>query len=272
MQRFILLIAPLVIAVITSFIRSEGFVLDFYITPLIFFIAQSIILRLPKVLDKNTYVFLFGLVLIITVLYPLLDSNAFGYFNAIFYLVYTLLAIWYQKKKYITERAIIMLIMIIIPLTFYFTKTENYIFNKINTGTFTGIVKKKISSPIIVINQQGDTISLKVNKNYIIDFWFVGCAPCVEYFPEWERISTQNISSGYEFLSICMPLSAEDSDSIMFNYPLQYGHHFEVHKALPGMDMQLGLRSYPTTMVIKNNVIVFQGIPEQFDLNYYLSN
>lgn len=104
-----------------------------------------------------------------------------------FCLVAILLA-YYVHCHFSVKSLAIGVIILIGLIGLYMKYLEVYIDNYSLTETLSYDKKTTIASDIIVQDSLGNKITLDKNKNYIIDFWFIGCAPCVALFTEWEDL------------------------------------------------------------------------------------
>lgn len=93
----------------------------------------------------------------------------------------------------------------------------------------------------------------------IIDFWNSKCAPCFKQFPIIDSISKIVDTTKIQILLLNIPLKGETFES---NFSLLNNYNYSVKQIFTNdskiMD-SLKLYYFPTTIVIKNEQIIFSG-------------
>ena len=169
----------------------------------------------------------------------------------IFFLLSSITAYFYVKR---TKLVALFFISIIIWFQFIGKKTYlDYRFykseNKYTSHNLWDNLKD-ISNNDFVINK---------NKLTIIDFWNSKCAPCYRQFPFIDSISKLIDTSKIDILLLNIPLKGESKEN---NYHLLNNFNYTFKQIFADdsriMD-SLKIYYFPTTIVIKNNVVLFSG-------------
>lgn len=96
------------------------------------------------------------------------------------------------------------------------------------------------------------------NETIILDFWNSHCAVCFSKFPLLDSINRTH-KSGARVILVNVPLNGERKED---NFKLLDSYHYSF-KQLFAKDSSIvqnfDFEYYPTTFIIKNNMIVFKG-------------
>ena len=114
------------------------------------------------------------------------------------------------------------------------------------------------------------TIVLDKDKKYIIDFWFVNCAPCVK---DHKHIATKKdwlTSNNFELIGI-----SNDKDYELFkNYIIQNKYDWKNYRELDSLKSirnELDIKAYPTYVIIDNGTKIEKIFNSFEDVEHYLS-
>ncbi|MBK8710446.1 MAG: TlpA family protein disulfide reductase [Niastella sp.] len=108
-------------------------------------------------------------------------------------------------------------------------------------------------------DKSGNKFTINESKLTIIDFWNSKCAPCYREFPFIDSISKIIDTSKIEILLLNIPLKGERKEK---NYLLlnKFNYSFKQIFAENNRIMDsLKIYYFPTSIVIKNNVVLFSG-------------
>lgn len=135
--------------------------------------------------------------------------------------------------------------------------------NKVNYGTYTGMVNYALPAPIKGHDRNGHHFSEKNYKNKIIllDFWHTRCGVCFKKFPVLQNIyNNYKTDTSVLVLAMNKPLK-EDTAGYAFAVLEKIGYNFPV--LLPDSDTlpeMFNVQSYPTTFIInRSEKVVFRG-------------
>jgi len=148
--------------------------------------------------------------------------------------------------------------LIILALLWLF-KGEEKFKNIMKYGSSDNRVKEKISI-LSVYDAIGKSENpLNTSKVVILDFWNSHCGPCFAQFPLIDSISKKIDTSKFELMVVNVPLNGEKKDD---NYELLSNFNYSF-KQLFALDSNImaspKIKYFPTTLVIKQNTIVFRG-------------
>ena len=105
----------------------------------------------------------------------------------------------------------------------------------------------------------GSIVALNDNKYYFIDFWTSHCAPCFRLFPKIDSINKLADTSRLEFITINIPMEKEVKED---NYRILNDFDYTFKKLYAGTTSvadSFQVSYFPTTVVVKNNRVIFRG-------------
>ena len=149
--------------------------------------------------------------------------------------------------------------LIIFSLSYQFI-FKNYWENYVEYGTFKGITRVSINNKIKILSENKDTINLNnIGTTYVLDCWFIGCAPCVRAFPKFENLYQKYTSKkDYVFYSINYP-NESDTNSMALNMVRKLGYTFPLAYEIKSANPLLDVNTFPTILVIRNDSILYRG-------------
>ncbi|MFW5762107.1 MAG: TlpA family protein disulfide reductase [Cyclobacteriaceae bacterium] len=129
--------------------------------------------------------------------------------------------------------------------------------------------QRELLSPFALTNYYGDTIHIETLKGdlVVLNLWSTSCGVCIEKFPEIEKLHNAFLDDpGVSFYSVNIPLKRDTKEFIYglakdFDTPLLFGDDT--------LRENLGIRGYPTMVVIKNGEQKYHGIAVFDSYNYY---
>ncbi|GGF45156.1 hypothetical protein GCM10011339_37010 [Echinicola rosea] len=132
----------------------------------------------------------------------------------------------------------------------------------IEFGNTSGQVTDEISVDFKVTDQEGRSITngdLK-GKIVLMDFWFIGCAPCWKKFPELQQLHEQyQHQPEVAIYAVNRPMSS-DHPGQAFESIRKKGYDFKVLQGTQKVMDDFGVYVYPTVVVInKEGNMVFMG-------------
>lgn len=245
----------------TTFIRYHSFISDFWITPILLFIFVILCSTFKNYQPRKVLVStILGLVAIFAIAcffdgapskitYP----NLFAYFGGIFAGYFFSINIKYMNK------ILPFVSLIIFSLSYQFI-FKNYWENYVEYGTFKGITRVSINNKIKILSENKDTIILhNFGTTYVLDCWFIGCAPCVRAFPKFENLYQKYKSKkDYVFYSINYP-NESDTISMALNMVRKLGYTFPLAYEIKSAKPLLDVNTFPTILVIRNDSILYRG-------------
>jgi peroxiredoxin len=143
-------------------------------------------------------------------------------------------------------------------------KTLTMIYSEI--AKYNNVVKAKVGTPFPVTEMHtldGSSFNIKAYSNRIVvmNFWFVGCAPCIEEMPALNKL-VKEFSNNTDVVFIAPSLSTKQQleefiKKREFNYKL-------THNASDLLQKELNVISYPTQMIVdKKGIISFVETNQQ---------
>ena len=114
-------------------------------------------------------------------------------------------------------------------------------------------VSKTIYQNFTVINRKNKTTKLQLqNSNYyVLDFWFLGCAPCMRehktILENYEKLRKKKI----EVIGISNNEDFQEWKSYLTKHRYDWQNYMQINKN--NLNIQLGIYEFPTYIVIDNN-------------------
>lgn len=158
---------------------------------------------------------------------------------------------------YVKYTKLILIFFVISLIWFQYIGKKNYLDYRFYN------IEDKIETNSILFNglknKTGIEFTLDESKLTIIDFWNSKCAPCYKQFPFIDSISRLIDTSKIEIILLNIPLKGETKET---NYLLlnNFSYNFKQIFANDSKIMDsLKIYYFPTTIVIKNNKVLFSG-------------
>ncbi len=260
-KYFLIVFLSMVIFSATTFIRYHSFISDFWITPILFFIFVILCSTFKNAQPQKVLVStILGLLTIFAIAFffdgapsKITYPNLLAYFGGIFAGYFFSIHIKYMNK-------IVPFIALIIFCLFYQFIFKNYWENYVEYRTFKGISQVTIKNKIKILAENKDTITLhNFGTTYVLDCWFIGCAPCVKAFPKFENLYQKYTSKkDYVFYSINYP-NESDTNSMALNMVRKLGYTFPLAYEIKSTKPLLDVNTFPTILVIRNDSILYRG-------------
>lgn len=131
--------------------------------------------------------------------------------------------------------------------------------NKMNFGTYSQRVFTPIPRVQLVDSNATPLQIADNNKIIILDFWNSGCGVCFRLFPFVDSINKQIDRNKFEIRLVNIPMNGQkkkDNFRILNRFPYSIDQVFAENISVAD---SFGVVAYPTTIVIKNNNILFRG-------------
>lgn len=91
----------------------------------------------------------------------------------------------------------------------------------------------------------------KTKKIVVYNFWFTSCAPCISEIPMLNSLK-EKYNNDVDFIAVTYNDSIEIKD-FLIKHPFYFKHLFLNKKTIDA----LGVIAYPTTIIVKNNKILY---------------
>jgi thiol-disulfide isomerase/thioredoxin len=141
-----------------------------------------------------------------------------------------------------------------------------YWLNYVNFKNFTGKTNEhKGGYDWKFYNSNGDTVSKANYKDKIVllDFWNTSCGVCFTKFPILEKLYGKYKDNPKVIVqAVNIPIE-RDTGRMAFNIIEKKNYTFPVLIGLNNADSVFGIESYPTTLVLYNDEIVYRGYIEK---------
>lgn len=240
---------------LTALLGSCSHNAKLYLGVIIYFFSGKYLLANNSIFRKEISFWLF----ISPIFIFQLSSNVFNYDSTInslpihiFFILASLTAFFYVKYS-----KLILLFLISLIIWFHFNGKKAYLDYRFFGNTKNSYINSNIFSGLSNIRNQDFVVD--TNKLIIIDFWNSKCAPCYRQFPLIDSISKLVDTSKIDILLLNIPLKGETKEN---NYLLlsKFNYSFKQIFANDSHIMNsLKINYFPTTVVIKNNIILFSG-------------
>jgi thiol-disulfide isomerase/thioredoxin len=159
------------------------------------------------------------------------------------------------ERGFTLSRAIL---LVLFPLILSFNLHEKWI-HKIEYGNFTGTVSNPQVIPFEFLDRENNRITPEVldGKVVLLDFWFIGCGPCWEKFPDLQRLYEQHKDNpSFKLYAV----NRFDDPEKAFSRIEEKGYTFEVLLGNQEQMDVLGVYVYPTVILLnKKGEVVFMG-------------
>jgi len=170
--------------------------------------------------------------------------------------------LFYTSSKYVKSGIVVASILC---CTFLYFKGYDLWLNKLNFGTFTGIVHSKAEIPEFEFtDKNGNTFTNQdfVGKYAIFDFWNTSCGICFREFPKFEEQYVKYRSNSNVALYSVNVKLPRDKEGVSFEIISEIGYSFPTLQGGQIEDAKniFGVTVYPTVVVLNPaGVMVFRG-------------
>ncbi|AWW32555.1 TlpA family protein disulfide reductase [Echinicola strongylocentroti] len=228
---------------------------------LIFVIDTLYIQQLAKFLPSKWTIFisLFGVLLFAFISLPSLRFATKVLPTVISFVLGVLAAAVYAsglRKRYLYT-FLIALFPFLLNLNIYSTWVHY-----IEFGNTSGEVSALRSVPFSALDKNGKEVNSEQLKGKVVllDFWFIGCAPCWKKFPDLQRFHEQyGDHPEVAIFAINRPM-ASDHPGQSFESIQKKGYDFNVLQGDQKIMDDFGIYVYPTVVVLnKDGKIIFMG-------------
>jgi len=135
--------------------------------------------------------------------------------------------------------------------------------NKLDNNTFFGRTSMKEKVEFMGIDAFGKTIhNATFNSKFaVLNFWFIGCKPCLEEFPELERFSKKYKNNPQVSIYAVNLPTKFDEEKDAFKLLTSKGYTFSSFTIDTNFKTNpFAIKSCPTTIILnKNGEIIFKG-------------
>lgn len=160
---------------------------------------------------------------------------------------------FYKSKNYLFPFSFLLLCF------FWMYSGNKMYFNYINFGSVNGKVNEKMPETAMYEGSGIETIVSSIPKTLILDFWNSRCGICYAQFPFVDSIYKKIDTAKYELLVVNIPFKNEKKEA---NYKLLDRFNYSFKKVFADNESVMDsfkITSFPTTLVVKQNVILFRG-------------
>lgn len=171
----------------------------------------------------------------------------------IFFIILDLLSNGIFKQKTIN---FLLLLLFSSLFSFYI---NIFMFNKLTFGTYGGNFKQNIYNDLIIKNSRLEKYKLNKDKLYVIDLWNKNCGVCIKKFPKFEKFRNKyKNKNNIEFIALNIYSNEND---ILFseNTYIKNIYSFKSLYISKFDATELNTKLFPTTIIIKDNKIIFKG-------------
>ena len=174
--------------------------------------------------------------------------------------------LFYISGKYVKSGIVVTSILC---CTFLYFKGYTMWRNKLNFGTFTGIVQVQVEIPKYQFaNKDGNIITNQdfIGKYVILDFWNSSCGVCFREFPKFEEQYMKYSSNNDVAIFAINVKLHRDKEGVSFEIFSERGYSFPTlqYGQLEDAKNVFGVTAYPTVVVLNpDGVMVFRGDMEK---------
>jgi thiol-disulfide isomerase/thioredoxin len=123
--------------------------------------------------------------------------------------------------------------------------------------------------------EQNDSIFLPLNKGkYLLDFWFIGCYPCMKSFPYLDSLENEYKTTGIHFIKL-NPLDGGELDKVK-RYSKLHSIELENYLIPRSLCSNFSVDAYPSFIFIEDGKIIkkYTGFDESVynDLKLFLES
>jgi thiol-disulfide isomerase/thioredoxin len=130
--------------------------------------------------------------------------------------------------------------------------------NKVQYGSFSKKVLFK-TPHFLVYDTTNNPITLSNQKITILDFWNSKCGPCYALFPFIDSTYKNIDTSRFDIFTVNIPIMNEKKSD---NYKLLDQYHYTFKQSFAEDDSiltKLDIQVFPTTIVLKDNNVIYRG-------------
>jgi len=122
--------------------------------------------------------------------------------------------------------------------------------------------------PLHVADAEGNTITLDApGVLYLVDFWALGCKPCMVEMPDLERLAREYEPGGrFRLISVVAP-TFDETD--LHTIAQQAGTTLPIYSDPDGLFRRLEIRAFPTKLLIRDGELLARkrgGGPDAYEL------
>ena len=253
----------IIITIGTTFIRYHFIKYDFWISFCAYFGLVFILIdKFPE--NKKAILLSFLLTIIgLAILGWVIDGQppSLGLTNIIGTLIACISGFMFYIYKGIRHRLLIISLCVFLCV-FYVFYGHKYWLNYLNYGTATGRMAKKTEVNWVYDINDSSGILKKIAQNdnlIVLDFFNTACPVCFAKFPILQKIYNQyKDNSKITIYAINIPLK-RDTIGMAVDMVKRKNFTFPVMVGKYKLDSVFDIKSYPTTILLKNNTIIFKG-------------
>lgn len=191
-------------------------------------------------------------------------TNFYGIINFLFLALCCLFAIFLMKIFKQTYKFLFLFLIILISII-YIQCVPKFIENNLYFGTFTGMQDTALSQKnIVAVSYLNGNFEKKINlnnnkKTIVIDFWNNNCGVCFQKFPYFEELKNKyknHKDIDFYAVNVYKSFIEVKEGDILFN---KKKYKFKTLYISEQDAKNFNIKGFPTTVVIKNNKIIFKG-------------
>lgn len=253
---FLITLISFVTSFSTAFIGAYSFSLKTILGSYIYFALTFILCT--KYRDKRNIIFIIILIPSLIVLFFL---NIISFKEAwvsfpsnVFLMLGILLGFIYSKNKRIVNIIALTLLVGGWELIGQKIYTNKMLYGSYNQKTMSNFPSIRLAdSSNIVLNTSTN------DKIVILDFWNTGCGVCFRLFPYIDSVNKKIDTNKYDIRLVNIPLNGQKRNqnfSRLNEFPYKIKQLFANDESIAD---SFNIVAYPTTLIIKNNKVVFRG-------------
>ena len=165
--------------------------------------------------------------------------------------------LFYKRRSYFIP------VFLFLSVVIWFSFLQKPFFYKKWFNTYTGSVL--FNYPAVKLY---DTTAVVYNldnpqKLYILDFWNSHCGVCFRKFPDVDSLNKLIDKSKFEIIAINIPFRSKEKKEDNYKILDDYNYGFKkLYTESMAIADSFGIESFPTTIVVKNQQIIFRGVFE----------
>ena len=109
------------------------------------------------------------------------------------------------------------------------------------------------------------------NKYTLIDYWFIGCSPCIAQFPYYKKIYDSNKVKGFEIIGISVDSKKDEANwqYIIAKFKLNWLQYLDIN----GKESEkLFIRKFPTNFLLDKRGVILKKDISLEDLELFLKH
>jgi thiol-disulfide isomerase/thioredoxin len=246
---------------LVAFIGSYSFALKLLLSGLIYCVITCALLSAFRKLNL-AWIFIIMLLPIVIISLPMHIADFYLTFLSFPSFINSVIGILFADLLKLSGKIwkpIYAALLIVISLIGY-SFVYPLIYNKVNFGYYQNEVSEQ-APKVTVVNSKNETITLDSigkNKMVLVDFWNRRCLPCYQLFPFIDSINKLNSNPSINIFALNIPLINEKPEASIGILESKYSFA-TLYAVSDNLEKEFKIISYPTTLVIQNERILFRG-------------